>query len=152
MQGSQMEKNDSALVTSEVARNDLSHSTNLFWVLSGNASWSLSLLVSACLPLFFSFCLKKHLNCMHFERGSKKYVYTYKSICSSVILLQEGNWTSSVFKELVFFLWRIFLEWKWGITSSCTPPPPLLPQSAHDEQSQLFWELTHAVVHRSVVL
>lgn len=151
-----MEESDSALVTCEVARNDLSHSTNLLRVLSGCASCSVSLPVTASSFFLFIFCWRKHLIYMHFKWGSE-HMYLYKRIVIYTIPFKDRNGASVLSRSYqnVFFycLWHVFAEWKQGHNLLHTLLGlHLLPQSGGSEQSQLFWELTQAVVHRSVVL
>lgn len=153
-----MEESDSALVTCEVAHNDLPHSANLFCVLSGSARWRESLPVTVC-SFFF---LKDNLaTCISNEETG-----TCRNLTAqTVLLIAYGEGRSAVFKRVVSrrFLAAVIraFEPKRGSTSRPTLPLrsfwvqdslPVLSQSAYNEQSQLFGDLTHSVVHRFVAL
>lgn len=90
-----MQQNDSALVTCEVARNDLSHSANLLCVLSGGASWSASF-------LFW----KSNQSYMHFKWGCKN-IYMYKCIVSLSSYKGGSCASAEELQECVISLWCV---------------------------------------------
>lgn len=161
-----MEESDSASVTCEVARNDLSHSANLFCVLSGSTRWWVFLTVAVF--AFHCCCcsLKEKENLpklQHIWNEDLRICRYSIEMHSQLYYPLTAGGRSAVFKGIIIvcFLAVICVCWaKAGhdrahnliCTVLLSPGSSPLLNQAYNEQSRFFGELTHLVVHRFVAL